>query len=317
MHKVLLTDSLAKQALDVFAAYPDVEAVATATLDPAELKRILPEYDAIVVRSPTKMTADVIAAGTRLKFIGRAGVGVDNIDVDAATKRGITVMNSPGGNTISTAEHSIAMLLAVVRRIPQADRSVRAGKWDRGALKGAELHGKTLGVIGLGRVGREVARRMLAFGMTVVGVDPFVTDEAAAALGVRRVALDTLLSESHFITIHVPLGSDTRGFIGEKEIARMRDGVFVVNCARGGVVDEPALKRALDSGKVAGVAFDVYEKEPPGEHPLFGHERSVFTPHLGAATAEAQLRVSVDVAKNVADALVTGEVRDAVNRPAG
>lgn len=315
MHKVLLTDNIADEALEVFADYPDIEAVSVGTLDPAELARVLPEYVAVIVRSPTKLTKDLIEAGTRLKFIGRAGVGVDNIDVEAATARGITVMNSPGGNTVSTAEHAIAMLMALARRVPEADRSLRAERWDRKTLKGVELSGKTLGVIGLGRVGREVATRMIAFSMNVIATDPFVTAEAAREIGVELVNLDKLLGESDFITIHVPLEPTTNGFISTEEIERMRDGVFLVNCARGGVIDEKALARALDSGKIAGIAFDVFEDEPPGAHPLFTHERSVFTPHIGAATREAQIRVAVDVSRNVADAITNGKIRDAVNRP--
>ncbi|MFQ5512763.1 MAG: hydroxyacid dehydrogenase, partial [Candidatus Krumholzibacteriia bacterium] len=310
----LLTDNIAEEALEVFSGYPDIEADRVGTPAADELARMLPDYDAIIVRSPTRLTADLIAAGTRLKFIGRAGVGVDNIDVEEATSRDITVMNSPGGNTVSTAEHTIAMLLALARRIPAADRSLREGRWERGAFKGIELYKKTLGIIGLGRVGREVARRMLAFSMRVVAVDPYVTPEAARELGVERVEMDGLLRESHFITVHVPLGAETRAIIAGEEIARMRDGVFLVNCARGGVIDEKAVGAALESGKVAGVAFDVFEHEPPGGNALLSHGASAFTPHLGAATRDAQIRVAVDVARNVADALVTGEVRDAVNR---
>jgi D-3-phosphoglycerate dehydrogenase len=313
MPKVLLTDNIAKRALDIFAEYPDIEAVPVGTLDKEDLKKILPEYDAIIVRSPTKLTKDVIDAGTNLKYIGRAGVGVDNIDIDAATAKSIKVMNAPFGNIVSTAEHSIAMLLALARRIPQADRSVRAEKWERSALKGIELEGKTLGVIGIGRVGREVARRMLAFNMRVIAADPFVSKEAAKEMGIDLVEVDALLGESDFISIHVPLGSDTRGMIAAAQIDKMREGVFLVNCARGGVLDEAAVKAALDSGKVAGIAFDVYETEPPGANPLFGHERSVFTPHLGAATGDAQIRVAVDAARNVALALATGEINNIVN----
>ena len=315
MFKVLLTDSIAPEAVDVFDAFSDIEAVSVATLDPVDLMEMLPEFDAIIVRSPTKMTRGLIEAGKKLKFIGRAGVGVDNIDVDAATARGITVMNSPGGNTISTAEHAIAMIMALARRVAEADASLRAGQWNRGKLKGVELFEKTLGVIGIGRVGAEVARRMLAFGMNVIAADPYVSEEAAKALGVRLVSLDTLLADSDFITIHVPLGADTKAMIGASEIGRMRDGVFVINCARGGVIDEKALEAALDSGKIAGVALDVFETEPPGQSPLLRHRRSVFTPHLGAATKEAQLRVAVEVARAVADALATGEIRNAVNAP--
>jgi D-3-phosphoglycerate dehydrogenase len=244
-------------------------------------------------------------------------VGVDNIDVEAATSRGITVMNAPSGNTVSTAEHTVTLLMALARRIPQADRSLRGERWDRGKLKGVELSGKTLGLIGLGRVGREVAKRMLAFSMRVIATDPYIGKDVADKIGVELVAMDAVLEESDFITIHVPLGSETRSIIAKPQIDRMRDGVFLVNCARGGVIDEGAVKTALDSGKVAGIAFDVFESEPPGANPLFAHERSVFTPHLGAATKDAQIRVAVDAARNVADALSGGEIRDAVNTPDG
>jgi len=314
--KVLLTDNIAPQALEVFAEYPDIDADSVGTLDPDELKGRIGDYDAVIVRSPTKLTRDIIEAGRRLKYIGRAGVGVDNIDVAAATDKNITVMNSPGGNTVSTAEHSIAMLMALAHRVAQGDRSLRDGKWDRKNLKGVELSGKTLGVVGLGRVGREVAHRMLAFDMKVLGFDPFVSDEDMRTLGVTPAALDDLLSQSNFITIHVPLGDKTRGLISSDEIARMRNGVFVVNCARGGIVDENAALAGLESGKIAGVAFDVFEEEPlPAGHGLLEHERSVFTPHLGAATADAQVRVAVDVSKHVAQALTGGDVIDAVNAP--
>jgi D-3-phosphoglycerate dehydrogenase len=315
MKKVLLTDNISEEALAVFASYENIEAVRTGTLDKAELATMLPEYDAVIVRSPTKLTKDLIAAGKKLKFIGRAGVGVDNIDVEEATRRGITVMNSPGGNSISTAEHAIALLLAVARRVVQADRMVRAGEWRRDALKGRELYGKTAGIIGLGRVGREVARRLLAFSMRILATDPYITPEAAKSMGVGLVDLDTLFRESHAVTVHVPLVDETRALISDTEIAKMREGVFIVNCSRGGVVDEGALQRGLDSGRVAGVGLDVYATEPPGDHPLLEHERSVFTPHLGAATREAQVRVAVEVAKNVADALDSGKITDAVNRP--
>lgn len=316
MPKVLLTDNIAKEALDVFAAYPDIEPVSIGTLDEDELMKTIPEYSAVIIRSPTKLTKKVIDAAKNLKYIGRAGVGVDNIDLDAAASRGITVMNAPRGNIVSTAEHAITLLLSLARRIPEADRSLRAGRWDRSQLKGVELYSKTLGVIGLGRVGREVAKRMLAFSMRVIAVDPYIAAEAATELGVTLVDMDTLLRESDFVTIHVPLGAETRSIVSTAEIAKMKDGVFLVNCARGGVYDEDAVFAALESGKVAGVAVDVYTTEPPGNHPLFAHERSVFTPHLGAATKDAQIRVAVDASRNVADALTTGEIRDAVE-PSG
>ena len=316
MYRVLLTDNIHRAALDVFSRYPDVEAVGVGTLPLAELVGVLPDFDAVIVRSPTRLTADVIAAGNRLKFIGRAGVGVDNIALDTATARGITVMNVPSGNTISTAEYTVGLMLAVARRIVEADRSVRKGEWERKALRGVELHGKTLGIIGLGRVGREVARRMLAFSMDVVAADPTVSMEEAANLGVRLVEMDAVLRRSHVITVHVALSTETRGLISDREIEKMRDGVLVIDCARGGVVDEAALERGLDTGKIAGIGLDVYEREPPGDHPLFGHERSVFTPHVGGATIEAQSRVVAYIAESVANALIKGEIRNSVNTPA-
>ena len=314
MYKVLLTDNIALEALGVFEQYDDFEAVRTETLPPGELKEEIADCDGIVVRSPTKLTADVIAAAKKLRYIGRAGVGVDNIDLDAASEQGIVVMNSPGGNTVSTAEHTIALILALARHIPQAHRSVTDGEWDRKAYRGNELSGKTLGVIGLGRVGREVARRMLAFEMRVLGADPYVDGAAAAKAGAELVDVETVLQDADVVTVHVPLSEDTRALIGQKELESMRDGAFLVNCARGGVVSEDALLGALESGKLAGAALDVYEKEPPGDHPLFRHPRCVFTPHLGAATAEAQIRVAVEAAECVADALSTGETRNAVNK---
>lgn len=315
MYRVLLTDSIADEALRIFDDYDDIEAVRTDTPSPQELLDMIGNFDAIVVRSPTRVTGEVIERGERLRYIGRAGVGVDNIDLAAATERGIIVMNSPGGNTISTAEHTIGVMLAVARHIPQAHASLTGGGWDRKTYRGAELWGKTLGVVGLGRVGRAVAARMLAFEMEVIASDPFVSASDADAMGVTLVTLDELVARSDWITVHVPLGSDTAGLIGAAELARMKDGVVVLNCARGGVVDEDALLAALESGKVAAAGLDVYASEPPGNHPLFSHPRSVFTPHLGAATAEAQLRVATDVARAVADALATGTIRDAVNAP--
>jgi D-3-phosphoglycerate dehydrogenase len=312
MHKVLLTDNMLKQAVDVFDAYPDIEAVSVGTLEKAELMRRLSDVDAVIIRSPTKLTAEVIAAGRRLRFVGRAGVGVDNIDVKAARDRGIVVMNVPSGNTVSTAEHTIALILALARRIPEADRSLRAGRWDRKSLAGVELAGKTLGVVGFGRVGREVARRMLAFSMRVIATDPGVSPEEAKSAGVTLLDLDALLRESDIVTVHVAMTRETEGLIADREIRRMRDGAFLVNCARGGVVDENAVRRALEEGKLGGVAFDVFANEPPGSHALFSHARSVFTPHLGGATPDARARVAVHIAETIAKALSTGELRDVV-----
>ncbi|MBP2681526.1 MAG: D-3-phosphoglycerate dehydrogenase, partial [Candidatus Krumholzibacteriota bacterium] len=269
MYKVLLTDHMCKESVAVFAAYPEIEIVCEGTLGGAELAKRLPDFDAVIIRSPTKLTREIIAAAHKLKFIGRAGVGVDNIDVEAAEERGICVLYVPAGNTISTAEHSVGMILAAARRIPEADRSMRAGRWDRGALDGMELHGKTLGIIGLGRVGREVARRMLGFSMRIVATDPNVLDEEGARHGVTMVELDTLLRESHVISIHVALTRETEGLISDDEIAAMRNGALLVNCSRGEVVDDAALTRGLQSGKLAAVALDVFAEEPPGDLRLF------------------------------------------------
>ncbi len=315
MSRVLLTDRIAADAVRVLESFGGIEAVTMGTPSPAELLQLIPDFDAIVVRSPTHVTADVIAKGAKLRFIGRAGVGVDNIDVAAATKRGIVVINSPRSNTISTAEHTFAMMLALAREIPRAHATVVAGKWDRDTFQGVELMGKTLGVIGLGRVGSQVATRAVAFGMRVLGSDPVVGESEARSLGVQWVPLATLFAESDWVTVHTPLASNTRGLIGAGEIASMKRGVRVINCARGGIVDEAALADALDSGHVAAVAMDVFEKEPPGTNRLLAHPRSVFAPHLGAATTDAQRKVATDVAESIGLALAKGEIRDAVNAP--
>ena len=312
MYKVLLTDHPEKAALDIFAAYPEIEVTTVGTLGAADLAALLPVFDAVIVRSPTKLTADVIAAGKRLKIIGRSGVGVDNIDLAETVKRGIVVLNVPDANTISTAEHTVGMILAIARRIAEADRSLRAGRWDRNTLDGVELYGKTLGLVGFGRVGREVARRMLAFSMRVIAVDPYVAADVARAVGVDLVDLDFLLRTSDVVSLHVALTSETTGLISKGEIDRMREGALLVNCSRGEVVDEKALLRGLETGRIGGLALDVFEHEPPGRHPLFDHPRTVFTPHLGAATREARVRVGIQIAESVAKALTKGEIRDAV-----
>jgi D-3-phosphoglycerate dehydrogenase len=312
--RVLLTDDIAAEAVRVLEAFGGIEAVATGTPPPEELLRLIPDFDAMIVRSPTKVTAAVIERGAKLRFIGRAGVGVDNIDVEAATRRGIVVLNSPRSNIVSTAEHTLALMLALAREIPRAHATVAAGRWERESFRGVELAGKTLGIVGLGRVGRLVAQRAATFEMKVVACDPFVSAADASAAGARLVSLDDLLKASDWITLHVPLDESTRRLVGPREIAAMKDGVFVVNCARGGIVDEEALADALEAGKVAGVAFDVFEKEPPGaEHRLLKHRRCVFAPHLGGQTADAQRRVATDVAESIGLALSRGEIRDAVN----
>jgi D-3-phosphoglycerate dehydrogenase len=312
MYRVLLTDNISSEAVTVLEAYPDIEATLTGTLPETELKNTLPKYDAVIVRSPTKLTATVLACGRKLKFIGRAGVGVDNIDIEAAGRQGIVVMNVVSGNTISTAEFTMAMILALVRRIPQAHQSVQAGRWDRKSFKGLELYGKTLGIIGLGRVGCEVARRAGAFSMRIVAADPAVTPAAAREVGAELVSLETVLSESDIVTVHVPLGPGTKGLISGKELKIMKSGAFLVNCARGGVVDEKALENACRSGKLAGTAADVFSEEPPGDRPLLGLPNTVWTPHIGGMTPEAHQRIVREISKNIADALVCGVIRNPV-----
>jgi D-3-phosphoglycerate dehydrogenase len=317
MYRVLLTDHPEPSALEVFSAYPEIEAVSVGTLPAADLAALLPAFDAVIVRSPTKLTAELIAAGTRLKIIGRAGVGVDNIDLAEASRRGIVVLNVPDANTFSTAEHTVGMILAVARRIAEADASLRAGRWDRKRLDGVELYGKTLGIVGLGRVGREVARRMLAFSMRVIAADPYVAADAARGIGVELVDLDSLLGGSDVITLHVALTPETARLISGREIEKMRNGVLLVNCSRGEVLDDKALEEGLASGRIGGAGLDVFAVEPPGLHPLFGHPRTVFTPHLGAATGEARVRVGAAIAENVAKGLVKGELRNVVGPRGG
>jgi D-3-phosphoglycerate dehydrogenase len=314
MYRVLLTDNITPEAVAVFDAYPDIEAIAVGTLEGDGLKEAVGACDGIVVRSPTRLTAGVIAAAERLRYIGRAGAGTDNIDLAAATRRGVVVMNAPSGNTVSTAEFAIGMLLGLARWIPAAHRSVTRGEWDRVTFRGTELAGKTLGIVGFGRVGREVASRMRAFDMSIVTCDPYVAAEAARSAGVEPTDLDDLMGRSHAVTVHVPLTPETNKLIGASQLERLPEGALLVNCARGGVVCEDALKAALDSNQLAGAALDVYENEPPGDHPLFGHPRCVFAPHLGGATQEARIRVATDAATAVAEALISGTVRNAVNR---
>ncbi|HKW15782.1 MAG TPA: hydroxyacid dehydrogenase [Candidatus Krumholzibacteria bacterium] len=314
MKRVLLTDKIAPEAERILEAFGDIETLSIGTPSNSELLEMIPEFEAVIVRSPTKLTAPVIEKADRLKFIGRAGVGVDNIDVPAATKRGIVVMNSPRSNTISTAEHTLAMMLALAREIPRANDSVVSGEWKRDSFKGVELSEKILGIIGLGRVGREVAARAVAFGMDVIAFDPIVNAADAWVAGTKMVSWEELIAYSDWITVHTPLDDSTKAMIGPTEISAMKTGVFLVNVARGGIIDENALADALDGGKVSGVALDVFEKEPPGPgHRLFKHQRAVFSPHLGGQTVDAQRRVATDVAESIGLALSRGEIRDAVN----
>ena len=316
MPKVLVSDPISDAGIEKLRAIPGVEVDVKLGLKPDELKAIIGDYAALAVRSETKVTAEILAAADKLQIIGRAGVGVDNIDVTAATKKGVVVVNSPEGNTLAAAELAVALLLALARKIPQADASLRAGKWERKKFVGTEIYGKTVGVIGLGKIGRSVALRMKAFETTVIAYDPFATAESARRMGVELVSLDEIYRRSDFITIHVPLNSDTRGMIGAAQLQSMKDGVRIINCARGGIVDESALAEAIRSGKVGGAAFDVFGKEPPEpDNPLLSLAENVITPHLGASTEEAQVNVAIDISEQIADVLQGKPARSAVNLP--
>ncbi|MCW5892203.1 MAG: phosphoglycerate dehydrogenase [bacterium] len=315
-YRVLVSDSLGVEGLGRLQEQSDLEIIAKPGLSPADLKVAVREVDALVIRSGTKVTAEVIAAAEQLKVIGRAGIGVDNVDVDAATKRGIVVMNTPGGNNVTTAEHTIAMLMALARNIPQAAAAVRAGEWPRERWIGTEVCNKVLGIVGIGNIGAIVAERAVGLRMKVIAHDPFVTPEAAARLRVELVSFDDLVARADFVSIHVPLTAETRGLIGKDVLARMKKGVRVVNCARGGIVDETALAEAIESGHVAGAALDVLEKEPAKkDHPLLQLDRVICTPHLGASTAEAQVNVAVAIAQQVGEFLTKGTIHNAVNAP--
>ncbi|HEX3883570.1 MAG TPA: phosphoglycerate dehydrogenase [Stellaceae bacterium] len=315
MSKVLIADALSPRAVAVFAER-GVETDFKVGLKPAELSAIIGDYDGLAVRSATKVTAAIMAAAANLKIVGRAGIGVDNIDVPAATQRGIVVMNTPYGNSITTAEHTIALLFALAREIPAADRSTQSGKWEKSRFMGVELAGKTLGVVGCGNIGSIVADRAQGLRMKVIAYDPFLSAERAVDLGVERVTLDDLLGRADFITLHTPLTEQTRNLIDAAAFAKMKNGVRLINCARGGLVVEADLAAALDSGKVAGAAVDAFVEEPaPQSNPLFGRDNVVATPHLGAATSEAQENVAVQIAEQMSDYLLTGAVSNAVNMP--
>ncbi|MBN1587466.1 MAG: phosphoglycerate dehydrogenase [Candidatus Omnitrophica bacterium] len=313
--RVLISDALSPKGVEILEKEPGIKVDVLTDLTPEDLCKKIGEYHALVVRSGTKVTREVIEHGKKLQVIGRAGIGLDNVDAEAATASGIIVMNTPGGNTTSTCEHSVSMLCALARNIPQGTASVKQGKWERKKFQGVELYGKTLGVVGLGRIGSEVARRLQAFGMKVVAFDPHLPAERAKAMDIEPVALEDLLKVADFITIHVPLTPETKHLIGEKAFKKMKKGVRIVNCARGGVVDEAALLEALKSEKVAGAALDVFEKEPPEGNPLLKLDNVIATPHLGASTKEAQLGVAVDIAHQVCDALMGRGISNAVNMP--
>jgi D-3-phosphoglycerate dehydrogenase / 2-oxoglutarate reductase len=315
-YRVLVTDKLAEEGLDLLRAEPGLEVVVSTKLDTAGLRAALAEADGIVIRSGTQLTHDVLHDQARLKVIVRAGVGVDNIDVTTATRQGMVVMNTPGGNTVSTAEHTIALILALSRNVAKANDSLKAGKWDRNKFTGTQLGGKTLGVVGLGRVGLAVAKRAQGFDMEVIGFDPFLSHERAAEYGIQSVSLEEMWSRCDFITVHTPLSDETRNIIGADALSKVKPGVRIVNCARGGLIDEAALLEALNAGKVAGAAIDVFEPEPPrADHPLVKHPNVLVTPHLGASTEEAQISVAVEAARLLIDFFGKGQIRFSVNMP--
>ncbi len=310
---MLVADPIAADGIDLLRRGAEVD-VRTGLARP-ELLALIAGYEALVVRSETKVTAEVIEAGRRLQVIGRAGVGVDNIDVEAATRRGIVVVNAPTGNTVAAAEHALALLFAVARRLPQAQAAVQAGRWERSQFIGTEVRGKTLGIVGLGRIGSEVARRARGLEMQVIAHDPYLPPEHAAQLGVRLVPFDLLLAAADFISLHVPLTESTRGLIGRRELALCKPSAYLINAARGGLVDEEALAEVLAEGRLAGAALDVFAKEPPADSPLLHSEKVVATPHVGALTREAQISVALDVAEQVLAVLQGRPARYAVNVP--
>ncbi|MCX7927746.1 MAG: phosphoglycerate dehydrogenase [Candidatus Omnitrophica bacterium] len=316
MFKILVSDSLSDEGLNILKEKSQFQVDVKTGLKPEQLKEIIVEYDALLVRSATRVTREIIEAAKNLKVIGRAGVGLDNVDLEAATERGIVVMNAPAGNTISTCEHTMSLLLALARNIPQAHVSTKKGEWKRSKFMGVELYNKTLGIIGLGRIGREVARRAISFGMKIKGYDPYLPRETAEQYGIEVVGLEELLKSSDFVTVHVPLTEETQYMISEKELSLMKKGARIINCARGGIIDEKALIKSLISGHLAGAALDVFEIEPPSaDNELFKLENVIVTCHLGASTEEAQVNVAIEIAECVGDFLLGRGVRNAANYP--
>lgn len=314
MAKVLISDKLSPQAVDIFKQY-GVEIDTKTGLTPEELKKIIGEYDGLAIRSATKVSADVLDFAKNLKVVGRAGIGVDNVDVKAATSHGVVVMNTPFGNSVTTAEHAVSLMMALARTIPQANASTHAGKWEKNKFMGVELCGKTLGLIGCGNIGSIVADRAQGLKMKVVAYDPYLSQERATALNLEKVELEDLLKRADFITLHTPLNDATRGILNKDSLKKTKKGVRIVNCARGGLIDEKALKEAIESGQVAGAALDVFEIEPATENPLFGMEQVICTPHLGASTTEAQENVALQVAEQMSEFLTKGTVTNAINMP--
>jgi D-3-phosphoglycerate dehydrogenase / 2-oxoglutarate reductase len=314
MPKVLISDKMSPLAAQIFRERGvEVDEITGKTKD--ELIAMIGDYDGLAIRSATKVTADVIAAAKNLKVIGRAGIGVDNVDIPAASAAGVVVMNTPFGNSITTAEHAIALMFALARQLPEADASTQAGKWEKNRFMGVELTSKTLGLIGAGNIGSIVAERARGLKMKVVAYDPFLTQDRAVDLGIEKVTLDDLFARADFITLHTPLTNETRNILSAEALAKTKKGVRIINCARGGLIDEAALKAALDSGQVGGAALDVFVEEPATQSPLFGTPNFISTPHLGASTNEAQVNVAIQVAEQLSDYLMNGGVTNALNMP--
>jgi len=313
--RVLVSDALSEVGVKIFEETPGIEVTVNTELGPEGLLREIGDYDALVIRSATKVTSEVIEAGKKLKVVGRAGIGLDNVDIGAASRRGIVVMNTPEGNTVTTAEHAISLMMALTRNIPQATAGLKSGKWEKKKLKGREVYGKTLGLIGLGHIGRIVADRARGLKMKVVVFDPYLKAEVIEAAGCEAVSFEELLGRADYVTVHVPKTDETAGLLGKESFSRMKKGAMLINCARGGIVDEEALFEALSSGQLGGAALDVFASEPPGEHKLMGLSNFICTPHLGASTLEAQDNVARDVAEQIVDYLLNGTVKNAVNVP--
>jgi D-3-phosphoglycerate dehydrogenase len=316
MPKILISDKLSDQGMALFKSAKGLQVDVKTGLSPEELAKTIKPYEGLIIRSATKVTPEILSAADNLKVIARAGIGVDNVDLPAATKKGIVVMNTPSGNAVTTAEHAIAMMFAVSRKIPQATLSIKSGKWEKGKFLGTELCNKVLGIVGVGNIGRIVADRAIGLKMKVLGYDPFLSKEMADKLGVELVELEEIYRRSDFITVHVPLNEKTRNLIDKKAFQKMKKGVTLINCARGGIVNEGDLVAAIQEGTVAGAALDVFEQEPPPpDHPLLKLDQVIYTPHLGAATAEAQENVAVEAAEQIIDFFTTGTIKNAVNFP--
>lgn len=316
MFKVLVMDGISDMGIQMLYDAEDVAVEKKSGLSEDELVAIIADYDALMVRSQTKVTEKIMGAASKLKVVGRAGVGVDNIDLEAATKRGIVVINAPDGNTIATCELTFAMMMSIARSIPQAFKKTVGGEWDRKTFVGVELRNKTLGILGMGRIGSEVAKRAKVFGMNVIGYDPFLTEERAEKIGVKLGTVNEICAQADFITVHTPLTNETRHMISRPQFELMRKGIRIINCARGGIIDEIALVEAIDAGIVAGAAFDVFEEEPPrADHPFLNNPKIIVTPHLGASTIEAQENVAIDVSEEVLHILRDQPFKNAVNMP--